>query len=227
MRKTDIKYDLYNILIFSMLKTDQTNCLKMYQSFKNKDILFFLYSLELSVRYLSNNNLITENMINNIHVLFNTISEENPELKYLILNSYNDVKKYIGKTKLDHEDLLLKDDIYIRYFGIKGALPQLIFEKKVGTFYDQSSKQIMDDIAFDSIVINYLLDDSLAEQLVWNSKFFNSIRYMSHLKSELFDTPDIKNKLKLVVSENEFFFTNKQRDKKLRKEHQKMKRKLK
>ena len=199
-----LKYNLGVVCVFDLLKIDSYSCLKMYKQirFLKPDYLSDLLMSTVVIMYDSH--LLSENAINNIHLLYEEIYKDfkdagHPEKEAYINKGYYKVKEYLNKVKLDKKNKLLLDDIKKRYFGINNYLSELLNKDNIYNLFIQNYSTIMEDIIYDVYVFEYLLGYSVDESILIDNRFINSIRYLELCDLEPLKNEDIKMKIKTIL----------------------------
>lgn len=170
---------LYSTLFGDMLKTSKENAMGIYKKLK-LSMTDFTGLLEITIHALNSGNYITNNIKERLHLLYNQILDDYPESRTLIIESYNRTKDILNTCKTDKYELFIYDDILRRELGIFHNDPLRLYDNKQNNFYADHYDELMDDIAFDYYVINYLLDSNavLDNEMCKDSRFLKSMRYV-------------------------------------------------
>lgn len=217
-----LKYHLGVMCIYDLLKLDSNYCLIMYKKIKFLTPDFLSDLLESTVAIMYDSHLLSENAINNIHLLYKEIYKDyidknNPKKEAYINKGYYKVKEYLKKVKIDKQNKLLFDDIKKRYFGINNSFAEILNRTNIENFYIQNYDSIMEDIIYDIYVFEYLLGYNIDTNILIDDRFINSIMYLELCNFEFLKNKNIKMKVEDILIKIEEISDNKKKIKKLMK----------
>ena len=204
---------LYSILFMSMLETDSNNSFNMYinldLSCEEKRKL-----LEGTALVLGKNCQITKEMADKVHFLYDRLLCDYPNQKVKTVESYNRVKGVFNQNKLDNKYQLIYEEIIQREFGIYNENLFCFYIEAAKDFYIFHHEELMQDIAFDYHVINYLTHPfmELDNKICFDKRFIKSLRYIVNLDYENLDYElylKIKMTLKYIGIAKPYNFTEK------------------
>ena len=179
---------LYATLFLSMLETNVQNCLDIYSKLDLgiEDKLIFLTGTASSIIA---DGMMTKEISDKVHILYNKLLTEYPSQKFSIVEHYNKIKGLLNICTLDTSNRLIYEDICQREFSIYDARLYSLYADNAKNFYTLHYHELMDDIAFDYNVINYLTHTfvDLDNEICKDKKFIKSLKYIVNLASDNLD----------------------------------------
>lgn len=214
---------LYYILFMSMLETNVENCLNIYNNLDLPcaEIKKLLEGIALIV---GTDGRMTKEMSDKVHFLYDRLLCDYPKEKISTVESYNRVKEVFNNNKLDNKYELMYEGIMQREFGIYNPKLFCFYMEDAKNFYIFHYDELMQDIAFDYHVINYLTHPfmTIDNDICFDSRFIKSLKYIVNLSNNMLDEElclKIKMTLKYIESANSYGFISKV---KMQHEHKKI-----
>lgn len=175
---------LYEMLITSVLKVDSKTSKKMYLQIKNYSLEILLKALESVFLTLKESNYITNQMITNVHSIYENLLEMyNYDSRITI--SYNKIKDLLTNIVTDDLYMCIYEDIEKR--EINNHLLINLFPSLPDKFYAKRLNELMDDISYDYYTIDFLINDKPVDKNIsLDKRFLKSLRYICSVYPNIF-----------------------------------------